>query len=116
MNVETFAAIDQDAFAKAGTFIKKFSAGDTIDLNACNEVAAVLRTARTHDGFVALCEVDQLRLRNAAANVRAKFGKDQAKLLNFLDQAYGAMRKPERLQPTQRQLISAFLLDVASAT
>lgn len=115
MKVEAPAVIDRDAFAKAGEILKKFKDGEIVDLTPCGQVAAVLGTARKQDGFIQLCEADQARLKAAAASVRAKFGKNQSQMLNFLDQAFGAMRKPAKLEQTQRELIGTFLINVAAA-
>ena len=115
MKDATASVIVPDTFAKAGEALKQLNVGESPDLSPCAEVAAVLNTVRTKEGFDSIGNDAQERLRTAAATINPRFERNETMLLNFFSEAFGATKRPANAEELRRDRIGNFLLHVAAA-
>lgn len=108
--------IDTEAFAEAGAILSNFNGEEEVDLTPCSKVATVLDIIRKADGFKRLNSAEQARLRAAAVNVSSRLEKDDTRVLNFLNEAFGATLRPAKAEPARRTRVGTFLLKVADAS
>lgn len=83
------------------------------DLAPCSEIAEVFNVIRDRHVYASLDETTKGRLRRAARMVNQSCGEGDSKLIGFLEQVYGVLRRPAARESARREHIGTFLCNLA---